>query len=943
MKRPLARLLLGAAALLAAPAATAAVEVISTGGRNVYRLAVAQTGTERLVIGTTWDNRLCAFSVAGRHRWDAALGGFAFDVGCADLDGDGVDEILTAGADGVLGCFSASGKVLWRYASPAPLQQVTVARLDGKTPVVLAGGMSREVLVLSPKGQVIRAIKTEGALGNVAIRMLRAGDFDGDGRDEVGLMGLRGRALDVQFLKGMELKALPGSFSLNALKTANGTVADIDGDGAAELLVGTAILSLKGQVNNTAATKGPAARDKGQVRKAPGPAAKGQVKNAGRKGQVDNAPGGPARLPEEPRAASYDYHYRMRSLAAGNLTDQPGREIALLDGPDLQLTTATGRVLGAAHAPISFSDLVCLPGSPHDSIILGSGLGGDDNLYRVTFDRDWQKQLASLPRSGQRQTVGENLDLLARQAATWKGQPMAGADGPIDVIVTHHMWAGAASLQTVDAWIEEVKFFERNFPYSRLRFSTCIWPGEKRPLLRPDGQEWTFDHRLAYNLSRDQLLIIARKFEQAHCPFWIQVGHGCAPHLSAESAIAMLGAAPSMCLGFVSAEDEQADQMAYYFEHQVRPLLEVCLARGKRFIPRNKNVWWAHWPADPTLRRLIFDGRYRSVLLPCVEDSNSRTADAHLAARVGLWLDGQVDDWACRVSADWFSFNRAWEWEAVKTGHPHLRYLTSQALLGARVFMLLAGDRERRSGDWTRVGREGVAPFLHLVGRGTLTPPKREQLKGIAPLVLALPQVSARFARHGANGHGFFQWDADGTDRQPWAFDRLDCYWGMAPLPDTDVSTWLWGRTRRAADHLPITSPHGFVCLLPGPAPQARGPWTTVWTTDGDHLSKDGKRYPLAAARAAMEADLQAAAATLPFGVAGRVFWQVMVQPENRYVICAMDPGWVDPAPRTVVLRANLPGAWTASDRLTGKPLGRLGSGLEIPIPPGGFRLIDVR
>ncbi len=959
MKRIVLVSLSAALFALVALQAHAAVEVISTAGRNVYRLALAQVGAERLIVATTWDNRLCAFEVGGRHRWDAPLGGFAFDLCCADLDGDGVDEILTAGADGVAGCFSADGKLRWRYAMPAPLQQITVARLDGKSPVVLTGGMTREILVLSPAGQLVRKVETEGSLGGSAIRMLRAGDFDGDGRDEVSLVGLRGRALDVRFLKGNDLQPLPEAMSLNGLKTANGSVADLDGDGAAELFVGGEVLSLKGQADRSepsakgqvkkAGNKGQAknaspAPVKGQVNKAPRVTSKGQVNNAQRtaiKGQVDNA-SRPVRLPEEPNARSYDYHYRMRSIAVGNLTGDSAKEIAVLDGPDLQVCTAGGKVLGSAHAPLSFSDVICLPGSPHGSILLGSGLGGDDNLYRVTLDGDWSRALASLPRSGQRKAVGDNLELVARQAAQWRGTPMTGADGPIDVIVTHHMWAGRTTLKSVDAWIDEVRFFEKNFPYPRLRFSTCVWPGEQLPLKRPDGEVWPHDKRLSHDLSREQLLAIARKFEAARCPFWIQVGHGCSPHLSAASATAMLEAAPTMCLGFVSSEDEQADQMAFYFEHHVRPLLELCLTRGKRFIPRNKNVWWCHWPADPGMRATIFNGRYRSVLLPCVEDSNSRTADAHLAARVGLWLDGQVDDWACRISADWFSFNRAWEWEAVKTGHPHLRYLTAQALLGARVFMLLAGDRERTGGRWTQVGAEGIAPFMHLIGRGALTPPKREQMKAIASLVVNLQQPSDRFARHGANGHGFQPWDIDGTDRKAWAFDRLDCYWGMAPLPPTDVSTWLWGRTRRAADHLTVTAPHGFVCLLPGPAPQTQSPWTTIWTTNGDELSKDGKRFSLEAARVAMQQDLKAGLEALPFRVEGHVFWQTVAQPENRYIVCLMDPGWLDPAARNAVLRAQWPGAWAAADRLTGQELGAVGHGLEIAVPAGAFRLINV-
>ncbi|MFZ5831064.1 MAG: hypothetical protein ACOY3P_13315, partial [Planctomycetota bacterium] len=179
---------------IAAAAEThAQVTVIPTEGRNVYRLAIARAAAEHRIIGSTWDNRLCAYDLRGTHCWDVPLGGFAFDICCADLDGDGTDEILTAGADGVIACFSADGKERWKHALPAPAQQVTVARLDGRSPVVVAGGISREIVLLSPAGELLRTVGTDGALSSVAIRMLRAGDFDGDGKDEVALQGLRGQ------------------------------------------------------------------------------------------------------------------------------------------------------------------------------------------------------------------------------------------------------------------------------------------------------------------------------------------------------------------------------------------------------------------------------------------------------------------------------------------------------------------------------------------------------------------------------------------------------------------------------------------------------------------------------------------------------------------------------------------------------------------------------
>jgi hypothetical protein len=277
------------------------------------------------------------------------------------------------------------------------------------------------------------------------------------------------------------------------------------------------------------------------------------------------------------------------------------------------------------------------------------------------------------------------------------------------------------------------------------------------------------------------------------------------------------------------------------------------------------------------------------------------------------------------------------------TGHPQLRYYVSQAMLGARIFMLQNGERESNSGRWTRVGTEGAATFLHLLGRGAITPPRREQLRAISPVALAVRRPSERFAKHGGNGHNLEWWNLDGADVQPWAFDRLDCYWGMAPLPPTDVSTYLWGRARRDATHLPTTTPHGFVAIVPGGVSQPEGPWKTVWTTDGDTLQKGERSYSLAEARTAMLFDLADAETRLPFHVEGRVFQQVVEQSPGHYIIVLVDPGWLDPAERMVELTTRLPGVWTVSDRISGRKLGTLPSPLKLTVPAGMMQIVEAR
>ncbi len=890
---------------LAAFSAQAGVVVIPTYGRNIYRLAVAELDSlagAKEIVGSTYDNRVCAFTVDGQHLWDAPTGGFVFDLAAGDLDGDGRDEVVAAGADGVVYVFDSAGRTLWTADLQAPVYQVCIAKLDGKTPVVLAGGVSRQVVAFGADGRKLTSVEVNGA-----VRVMRAGDFDGDGADEVAVLPIPLKPQDVLFFKGPRLTKLKEvvaggtlpSDPVMTLKQANGVVGDLNGDGTAELIYKSGAYTFKGGLRPLFT------------------------------------------LPGKFKELSYDYQYNMRLLAVGNLTDGPGAETVLVEGPQVRLYDAVGKELGHAVAPLGFTDVVYVPGTPYGSVILGSSPNGDDNLYRLSFEAGWERSLECLERRGFMAAVGASLKQLGDAAASWRGEPMVGANGPFDVVVNHHLWSGW-SPNKFDGWIAEVRDYEKRFPYARLRFATAFWPGESALLLRPDGKPWGRDRRLEHDLTRAQIVAGAKYFESMRCAFWVQVGHGCSPHLEVATVAAMLQAAPTMLLGFVSAEDEQPDIIPYYMEHHIRPILELCLTHKKRFILRNKNVWWARWPADAKIRELIFNGRYRSVILPSVEDSNSRTPDVNLAARVGLWLDGQVDDWASRCSADWFSFNRSWEWEYPMTGHPQLRYYVVQTMLGARVFMMLNGEIERSTERWTRVGTEGTAMFLHLLGRGVITPPKREQLRSISPVALAMMHPSARFEAHGANGHHEEQWADDGSDAKPWAFDRLDCYWGMAPLPLTDVATYLWGHTRRDPSHLIVTAPHGFVCMVPYLTPRPGSLWTTVWTTDGDKLSRGGKDFTLTEARVAITADLTEAAKAFPFTVEGRVFHQVIESPRNHYIIALVDPGWLDPADRDVTLTAQLPGNWVVKDRLTGGKLGDSSKPLALRIPAGTFRLIEL-
>jgi hypothetical protein len=830
--------------------------------------------------------------------------GFVFDLATGDFDGDGHDEIAAACADGLVRTFSSEGKSLWTYNLLAPVYQAAFARIDGRTPVVLAGGISRELTVLSTTGTKVFAKKFEGAL-----RVVRAVSAGGGTEDAVMVFTVSHRRPGpIEMFQGPNLSPVPRAAGetikaapQSTNRTMDGVGADLDGDGREEWISGEGVYSVAGGLR--------------------------------RRFDLKEAP-----------AANYDYRYRMRQIVAGNLTDAAGLEIVTLDGPDLMLHDARGKLLGRAHAPFGFTALAYLPGKPFGSIVLGSSPNGDDNLYRVAFTPGWEKEMESLPRRGHMAKIGASLAELSANIRHWKGEPAAGQPGPYLVSISGGWMDTPAKLDRIDRQFEIARFYEKRFPYPNLVFVLDFWFTEAGPMLRPDGKPWERDHRLKYEATAAQIVEAARKLERAKIRFFATSGHGNAPYLSPETAAAILQAAPTMCQGFVEAETEPTkgmEALCYYLQHHVVPIMEVCRRLGRGImILREKDAWWAAQAATPELRRILFNGAYRQVIVPSVEDSNSRSHDLNLAARVGLWLDGQVDRWACRICADNFSFNRAWEWEYPMTGHPHLRNYTAHLSLGASVFMLQSGEREPGSGEFTRVGLEGAEPFLHMLGKGIFAPPTREQMKSISPVLLNVLQPTERFLATVANGHHLQRFTP--ADLEPFAFSRLDVYWGLAPTPATDVGAFVYGRTRQFDNTIPRT-PAGFVALLAGSAPTASHvPWTIPWTSNGDRLANLQGPASLDAARSAIHADLQAGVRKFPFSVEGEIFWQLVSQGDGQFLLYLIDPGYVDPAERTVAVHLQTSGDWLATDRLTGAQLGDLRHPLEVRVPAGALRLIQL-
>jgi hypothetical protein len=120
-----------------------------------------------------------------------------------------------------------------------------------------------------------------------------------------------------------------------------------------------------------------------------------------------------------------------------------------------------------------------------------------------------------------------------------------------------------------------------------------------------------------------------------------------------------------------------------------------------------------------------------------------------------------------------------------------------------------------------------------MLEKGILHIPTREELLSLNDVAIGMQSPpSPEYIKHGINGHNY-QYPAHTPPEM--VFDRLDCFWGGAPLTDYDASRYVYGLERRQCNFLaPV--PLGMVAIVPADTPVAPGSrFRQILRTDGQY------------------------------------------------------------------------------------------------------------
>lgn len=200
-------------------------------------------GAAVLLVGS-YDGVLRALEPAsGALAWSYTSGGFVFQVSAGDLDGDGLDEVASGDDRGnvVISAPGDGGEVWTRRIDVGwggAVTGVVVRELDG------AGGPAEVIAVGARYGQakwgVLHVWEGSGAQRATALlddqpTAVDVGDLDGDGDLEVVVATRSGAgACKVSAFDGAAGAPLWSTY-VATCETASIAVADVDGDGAAEV------------------------------------------------------------------------------------------------------------------------------------------------------------------------------------------------------------------------------------------------------------------------------------------------------------------------------------------------------------------------------------------------------------------------------------------------------------------------------------------------------------------------------------------------------------------------------------------------------------------------------------------------------------------------------------------------------------------------------------
>ncbi len=922
MKR-VTTILLAGLATAACGAAPPAITSIET-GHTITKVRTASRNGTTFFVASSYEGAILAITAQGAIGWTNALSGFMNrDLWCADLDGDRSDEILAANADGTLYCLDSTGQLRWTFKpSDAPMNAVCVVHKDRK-PYVVCGGYDMNLYYLSPAGELLKTVdplaySKEKPWGDdykglppdnkhIAnfIRPVRRRS----GGEAVAVHGViwsnsgTGHLYLFEPLEEQAYKAIKARGGVGELR-----VADIDGDGNDDVLTGASSMIQDAHVTC-----------------------------------IDIAGGDQRQLELSALRRKVDgFGYRVvqpelvKVGGSGSILALFGSELILLP---TDLDAAKAEVLSTRF---SYNDLWKPEG--RNAIVLASAQSGGSCIHYINLDDPgWKAAYAQLVPPGNIRTMLDGTAKARQQNKEFRRPGWERAPLPVYFLSDSRDGSGGPYIAAIEAEYKSPRFLNgKHLPRAE---------NVDRSGFTPEYQAKR-DRRMRYELTSDQMVAeLLPRFDGAPgIAYW--GGHGNDPFLTSletEKRIFDEGRRRGKKVVAIYPELEQYnDAFAWVMENHFYPMASYAQGRNANLYIRTKHAFWNGIAYLPMWSRLV-SGEFADVFIPALEETTDKTMEISVAARLGLWAAGSVDQWGARCARDNTSFDRLRQFSHQELPNHFLRQMVYNISCGATYLDNFSVDQDYMSFLW------------ELVATGALYVPQRSELVSLSPVHIAMAPPDERFLTTGNNVKWLTFFNQEEEDANPMVFGRLNGTWPGAPATEWDFSRYAAGVKDRRLHFMPPYE-HGIVAIAPpqeGRFADPKAPRGRMadhlhpiyknimkeYITDGrNYISADGSATNAANTfYTTIEADIENGAKHLPVTVSGNVAWVCAQSAPTHLRLTLVDSGYINPSAKTAVVSFHSVQPVRMTDLLAREAVDLSDpSHVEIDVPCGLFRFIDI-
>jgi len=914
--------------LLAVDGVAQAIRSLDT-GHTVMKVRVARDPKQAggsYVVASSYEGALIGLDREGVQLWKNPLSGYMnADVWCADLTGDGVDEILAANADGSVYCVDAKGQNLWQFKdNDVPMNAVCAVKRGGKS-YVYCGGYDTSLYILSSSGKRLKEIrstsysiektwgqyKARPANKTHAINFLRP--YKRLGQEDALLVhatnhSLSGNgslyffeALDEAPYKTMDVG---GKGTVGELR-----LADVDGDGNDDVLVGRSTM-----LNHAGFT---------------------------RINPVD----------ESSQRFEYVRQVRKHIDGFGYRVEQPlwvgkgskGRFLNVLGSriilAPVDMSPRETEVLVSKY---SFNDV--WHDDQRDTLILASAQSGGSCIHLVNLKTsDWKKAYEGLNPPGNIAAILEHHGKTGKQLAEFNKPAWERDTLPVYFMSESLRGPERAVADRIQAKHDSPIFLKSTWTNHAENWDRSSMTNAKYRDRR--------DGRRTYDWTPQQALDwVTPLYKQGPgVSYW--GGHGNDPFMfqlsTTKQVLDTATANQKTVLIFPELEDHSED-FNYVMDNLIYPLAEYGQSKNTNLYIRCKHSFWYGSAYMPIWSGLL-SGEFADVFVPSMEETTDKSMELSLSARMGLWASGSVNSWGSRCARDNPSFDRLRQHSHQMLPNHFLRMMIYHISSGAQFLDNFSVDQMYMSQLW------------ELIASGAIYVPKRSEIVSFSPVHLSIVDPDIGFFDEASNVKWTSFYDKAKGEGGPEVFGRLNGSWPGAANTEWDFSRYAAGVSDRRLNFLPPYE-NGLVLMTPAQSGRfadldaPRGALADnlhpiykdilkEHATDGRHYrTLDGrKKMPADVYYRQVAQDIQGGGKKLPLTVAGQVAWVTAETAPKHLRLTLIDGGYINPKASTATVRFHAAKPVKITDLLSGETFDISDpDNVQIPIDCGGFRFLDI-